>query len=260
MTIQPSAMGNKLSFYDFAGYIIPGAFVAAMICWLLKELNVPLNNIDLGSLEKSVLFIIISYMAGHFIAAIAGRWARTKGIPFVNFSFSEDMLRPVNSKYDRMYRTNPTEEFTDDFKQKLHIAFKKTWKIDFNNSEKDLQSCFDITYAFVCGKNLNPKVDVFNGLYGLSKNLLVALRLAVYISLLSALLIVLLYATDKDNDWWIYPLERAALIKLAMPLIAAIVFILLTRPLLRLQETYGLRLVKAVYHSFWAWYCTKNPD
>src|SRR5205085_7609558 len=123
---------------------------------------------------------------------------------------------------------------------------------------QDLQSCFDITYAFACGKNMNPKIEVFNGLYGLSKNLLVALRLAIYISVLSALLIVLFYAIDKNNDWIIYPLEKAALVKVAMPLIAATVFALLIRPLYRLQETYGLRLVKAVYHSFWAWYCTNE--
>jgi uncharacterized membrane protein YwzB len=79
-------MQSKLNFYDFAGYIIPGFLVFLFLYWLLISFFCPSFSFNPGSIQESLIVLVITYLLGHIVQVFGRRFEdklmRIKGVWF----------------------------------------------------------------------------------------------------------------------------------------------------------------------------------
>lgn len=254
-------MESKFNFYDFVGYVIPGALIAGIIHWTLNDFSIHIRFGALGSLGGSIVFLIISYLFGHILAALGKHLAgKTKasrsGYSFVDYRYSIELLKKAEGPANPMYSKDPRTDYSDDFKNKLKEAIKAVWMIDTGNptDDKAVQKAFELSYAFVVSKNLNPHIEIFNAFYGFYRNLLAAFWMSLF--LISIIFLHNLFLAIFFETWHIDPsdLEKKIYPNLVLSLLSVLVLLFLGKPVRKRQEDYGKAFASTVYASFLAWY------
>lgn len=151
---------DKLSLYDFFGYLIPGILVLlSMIIFLMDvfsfKLIIPFNN----EFVKTVLFITFSYYIGvitHEISEIIQEYImklKWGGL------LSERFLNDNNEKY------------SCDFKIKLKDAILKEYGVDLGSADRKInQEVFNLIYSKTQEMEGKDRIQLFNTLYGMYRN------------------------------------------------------------------------------------------
>jgi hypothetical protein len=167
-------MADRFNFYDFLGYIIPGAFVTLLFIYTIGSIFGTLNQIFsyISGLGETIIFLMISYLVGHLIQA-RGRQIELKEKDKWGGYFSIQFLREGNQFY--------TAKFKDILKKKAKAQFGLDVDISGNQQDKRHQEIFNLCYAFVVQKGVSRQTDIFNAIYGMFRALLAIREIAVFL-------------------------------------------------------------------------------
>lgn len=155
---------QKMTFYEQIGIVIPGALLLFGLFLYFPSLQSLIGNTGV-SVGELGLFLLISYAAGHFIAAIANLienlfWSFFGGMP---------SLWVVNKR--------PTILSPQQLEQ-LRLKIASRLQFDFANLygiERTVwfPICRQV-YADVAKNGKPDRIDTFNGNYGLNRGLMAA--------------------------------------------------------------------------------------
>lgn len=239
-------MTSRFSFYDFLGYIIPGAILLlAVIYWAESVLEFDLVTVgSISGVGQTTLFLIVAYLVGHLMQAFGRRFEVRETERWGGY-FSVQFLRPDDTFY------------TDDFKGKLLDAIHTTFGLapladppDDEARDRRLQEMFAICYTYVIQRGIAQHAEVHNATYGFFRGSLV-LWLSVIVLFFLAELRHASVAVASALDYNQTPIDDVK-----WHLVIAGVAVLLatfTLPLLRDRFAhFGRRFVDAVYRSFYA--------
>ena len=164
---------NKPTFYEQAGIIIPGALLLVGVVFFYPGLG-QLTGATNMSLGEFGIFILLSYAAGHFVAAIgnAGEnvgWSIVGGMP-TNWVLKEktDLISP--QQRDRL---------KERVKILLQIEVTGLQGLD----RKAWHPIVRQMYAHVMQSGKPDRIETFNGNYGLNRGLSAASAVLTVIGL-----------------------------------------------------------------------------
>ncbi len=189
-------MNRTFDFYEYAGFIIPGAVLTLGMLILFPEGHALFTKegVTFGELG---LFVIVAYAVGQLVQGIGNFVEWLWWMPFGG----RPSERALSGKF------LGTEQY-----RRLTEELKKDAKIN-----RDLATCDDgeyraivsEVYATVAGAGKAARVDIFNGNYGLLRGLaaafltllVVALALAKGIYIIGCLVILLLLALQRMHRY-----------------------------------------------------------
>jgi hypothetical protein len=165
-------MNRTFDFYEYAGFIIPGAVLVIALVWLFPESRALFSKegVTLGELG---LFVIIAYAAGQLVQAIGNYlewiwWKPWGGMPSVQVFCGKylsadqhkrllDALRPVLGDAD------PCR-----LQQSERLAIVRE------------------VYSEIAGAGRTSRVDIFNGNYGLMRGLAAAFLMIFVLAIIAS--------------------------------------------------------------------------
>jgi hypothetical protein len=152
---------DKLTFYEQVGIVIPGSVLLAGLLFFFPALNtlVPKDGITLGQFG---IFLLLSYAAGHLVAAVGNVlepvWKLVGGMP-------TDWV--TREKGNSLLNTDQVKKLADKVRSRLGIAVE-------NVAGYDARKWYPISrqiYADVAKNGKSQRIDTFNGNYGLNRGL-----------------------------------------------------------------------------------------
>jgi hypothetical protein len=164
---------QKPTFYEQVGIIIPGSLLMFGLVLYYPELKILTTN-DAFSVGELGLFVLISYAAGHFVAAIANAlenlfWGALGGMP--SDWVTHDPPGLLSTEQIENLRTKVETRLNITIAKMAGFDPKKWWPISRQ------------IYADV-GKNGKPdRIDTFNGVYGLNRGLASSCLVLVVVAL-----------------------------------------------------------------------------
>lgn len=241
-------MQSKFNFYDFVGYVIPGALILLLLYWfILGFFNLELL-IKVTSIGESLLFLAASYFLGHLIQAL-GNLIEKKQVEKWGGWFSEQFLRDDN------------EYYTPEFKSKLKECAQEIFGLSLNSSSEDeqikknkRQETFSLCYSLVVQEDAAIHTEIFNGIYSLYRGLLASVWVGVVVSGIISLK-HLLWFLFSLLDWTLPKSEFFYFEKLQLELgIAFLIFFIVTiRPLESRFKRFAKHFANSVYRNFYVW-------
>ena len=239
-------MTSRFSFYDFLGYIIPGAILLlAVIYWAESVLGFDLVTVgSISGVGQTTLFLIVAYLVGHVMQAL-GQQLEVREIGRWGGYFSVQFLRPDSTFY------------TDDFRRKLLDAADDTFHLapledppDDQARDKRLQEIFGLCYAYVTQRGIAQYAEIHNATYGFFRGTLV-LWISVIVLFSIAELRHVSVAVASAFDYSQISIDE---VKWHIAIAGvAVILATCTLPLLRDRFAhFGRRFVDAVYRSFYA--------
>lgn len=178
---------KKLSFYEQVGIVIPGAVFLFGLMFYIDELKEILakNGMSVGGLG---VFVLISYAAGHILAAIGNvietsYWRLWGGMP------SDWIVGKTNSGKHRLLSDHQIERV-----QTIAVArFEIQLPSMAETSPKEWFPVFRQIYSDVALHGKVTRADAFNGNYGLNRGLGSA-----------AFALVITALVNKPSDWVVW--------------------------------------------------------
>ena len=189
-------MNRTFDFYEYAGFIIPGAVLTLGLLLFFPE-GRALFTKDGVTFGELGLFVIVAYAAGQLVQGIGNFIEWLWWMPFGG--------RPSE-------RTLSGKFLSAEQYKRLTEALKKDPKIirDLATRGKgEYGAIVNEVYATVAGAGKAARVDIFNGNYGLLRGLaaaflilvMVALVLTKGVYLIGALVILLLLALQRMHRY-----------------------------------------------------------
>lgn len=236
-------MTSRFSFYDFLGYIIPGAILLlAVIYWAESVLEFDLVTVaSISDVGQTTLFLIVAYLVGHLMQAFGRRLEKTEAKS--SGYFSVRFLRPDATFY------------TQDFKKQLLDAIQETFALtplvdppDNETRDRRLQEMFNVCYTYVIQRGIGQHAEIHNATYGFFRGALVLWLVVIplfFVAVLRHASIAVASALDYNET----PFDEAKwhLVVAGMAVLLAGV----TYPIVRERfQHFGRRFVDAVYRSF----------
>lgn len=218
---------DKLSLYDFFGYIIPGFLgIWALSVFFNEILGVNFISMTDQGFIKSVLFLGMSYYVGVILHEIS-EWLQEnvykkiwKGMP------SERFLMDDDSKYSL------------EFKLRLKEMIKIKYNLLLNNTSKTNQEAFNLMYSEIQSLGKDYKIQLFNALYGMCRNFIAGTILCIIIFLTKSLIITIKLGINQTLDNYVYVL------------IFVLALLLLSRRLKRFGERFTDYVIRDSYNYF----------
>lgn len=246
-------MQSKFNFYDFVGYLLPGILLITFIYWLLKGFLVIDLNLELKTIGDSVILIAASYFAGHIVQAI-GNTIENQQVKTWGGVFSEQFLREDNNFFSKEFKVLFREYAKESFSLELN-----TEETDIEVQKKHRQEVFYLCYYLIVQENAALHTEIFNGLYGLYRGILVTNWIGCIVSLTIAWkqIIILLCAYFKLHLNYSGFLNYNNF-QLWAGCIIALFLILLMRPLEMRFKRFGQSFAGSVYRNFYVWYKRKT--
>jgi hypothetical protein len=234
-------MLDKFNFYDFLGYLLPGATVVLTIYWIGKwAFGVPFPEwqTDLGS---SFLFLGVSYVAGHIVQDLGHMYEKWLNRPPPYRKLSERLL----------HADKETDGLDDELRlvPGLRTEIISTAAKVFKVPEDDHAAIFELCYALVIQKGLGQSTDVYLALNGLARGLLVAtvVAFAAGAALVLKQLAIIWGLAPTTGPWRPSWQEFESGIAIMIALIP--IWFLLRREF----DRYRAYFAKSVYYNFLAW-------
>jgi len=239
-------MASRFSFYDFLGYIIPGAFVTLLIMYTIGSIFGTLNQVFsyIGGLGETVIFLVISYLIGHLIQA-RGRQIELKEKDKWGGYFSIQFLRKDNDFY--------TSDFKNILKKQAKAQFGLPVDIrgDQNQEDKRHQEIFNLCYAFVIQKGISRQTDIFSAVYGMFRALLVIREIAIFLfSILTLYNVINLVVIYNRYGWGWYQSESINLLVSSVLLAISLVS---NKYLSARFQHFAQRFVGSIFQNFVAY-------
>jgi len=152
---------QKPTFYEQVGIIIPGSLLMFGLVLYYPELKI-LTTKDAFSVGELGLFVLISYAAGHLIAAIANAlenlfWGALGGMP--SDWVTRDPPGLLSAEQIENLRTKVQTRLNITIAKMAGFDPKKWWPISRQ------------IYADVGKSGKLDRIDTFNGVYGLNRGL-----------------------------------------------------------------------------------------
>ncbi|ATW26578.1 hypothetical protein [Candidatus Formimonas warabiya] len=224
---------DKLSLYDFFGYIIPGFLGTwALNVFFVETLQVNfIFKLDVGFIN-SVLFVAISYYIGvllhelsellqeHFFKRI---W---KGLP------SERFLVDSDNKY------------STEFKASLKKMIESKFGLIVGNDNKKSQEAFNLIYSGLQGAGKDEKAQLFNSLYGMYRNFFAGTVMCLLVFLIKGFVLVCRENWQSLFESFLY----------------AFLFLLATLTLMRRLRRFGERLADYVIRDYYNYYLEHKSE
>lgn len=233
-------MSDKFNFYDFVGYIIPGAAVLALIYWLYVGMFHQPADLTVDSLGDSIIFLAAAYFVGHVVQAISRAIGKQLD------------LRAFGQQYSRQLLSADDHHFTDAFKADLVKALAQVFSLPATSpaSAQDQQAnapdtrtdAFDLCYALIVQQSADAHTELFNGIYGLLRGMFMALCLAIPV----AIAVIVRNVVAGDRFQW------------GLGIAVLIAALLALGPVIRRAKSFSEQFAESVYLSFYAWYCAKH--
>jgi len=191
---------DKLTYYDAIAHLIPGALACLFLLYILDILGLSLPKISQGSLAQVGIGIIVSYVAGHLLQAVA-----STAEPFYYISWggrpSINLLAAQSRTFPEVQREKLIEDLTSYFKISEALPQEKKGKGLF------YRNLFEHCMA-VCNREKLGRVELFEASYSLHRALLTTFALFF---LTSAILRIFIC-----NQWLIVQHEKPALLTLLL--------------------------------------------
>jgi hypothetical protein len=172
---------DKLTFYEQVGIVIPGAVLLAGLLFLFPTLNafVPKEGVTLGQFG---IFLLLSYAAGHLVAAIGNvlEWLAWK--PFGGMPSQWVVLEG----YNRILTAEQLQLLSAKLRSRLNVTVEKI-------SGYEVKKWFPISrqiHADVAKNGKAQRIDTFSGNYGLNRGL-------------CSSTLVLAAVTASQRHWWL---------------------------------------------------------
>jgi hypothetical protein len=162
---------NKMTFYEQVGIVIPGSVFLVGLLFYFPALNALMVK-DGVTLGQFGIFLLLSYAAGHLLAAVGNAlewmfWKITDGMP-------TDWV--TKSKGTSLLSASQIEALATKVNARLGVKIEKI-------AGMDQKTWFPISrqiYADIAKNGKSERIDTFNGNYGLNRGLAAAtLALAV---------------------------------------------------------------------------------
>jgi hypothetical protein len=238
-------MLDKFNFYDFLGYLIPGASVVLTIYWVGRwAFGIPFPDLqtDLGS---SILFLGISYGAGHLVQGFGGMYEDGLNRRYGGHRLSGRLLLP------------PCEDGLPErerFSTPLIVRIHKSAKAVFKAADKPSE-VFEQCYALVVQQGLAQHTEVFLALNGLCRGMVVAsgfgLLAATLVAWKQRTLIDLSAAGFRIPDSGTWSASRPQLV---LAIVALAGLVVAGRMFQHEFDQFRSYFAKSVYYNFLAWY------
>lgn len=234
-------MSDKFNFYDFVGYIIPGAAVLALIYWLYVGFFHQPADLAVDSLGDSIIFLAAAYFAGHVVQALSRAVAKR----LAPKAFGEQYSKQLLSAKDH--------HFTDAFKADLVKAIAQVFSLSAAPPSTTQgqppaippgtgSDAFDLCYSLIVQQSADAHTELFNGIYGLLRGMFMALCLAIPV----AIAIIVRNVLTGDRLQWGLGIAVLVAVGLALP------------PVISRGKSFSEQFAESVYLSFYAWYCAKQ--
>ncbi len=152
---------NKITFYEQVGIVIPGSVLLVGLLFYFPALNALLAK-DGVTLGQFGIFLLLSYAAGHLIAAIGNLvenllWRLTGGMP------SDWVTKPDAS----LLSSQQVDLLERKVRSRLGMTIDKVRGLD----RKIWWPISRQIYADVAKNGKPERIDTFNGNYGLNRGL-----------------------------------------------------------------------------------------
>jgi hypothetical protein len=179
----------KFNLYDFIANLVPGL----TFLWVLERLAkftgrdspIPMT----GQLAETSVLIILSYVTGLMLQALAERITEKQILVYFWGGFpSARWLLPDDPKFSAAYKKRILDLITERFKVAVEPEFPKDIAPEYKRRIclKKNQELFYLCYSYV--DNLSPRPQIFNAQYGLFRCLLTTFALLCGLALLLGLL------------------------------------------------------------------------
>lgn len=237
-------MSDKFNFYDFVGYIIPGAAVLALIYWLYVGLFHQPADLAVDSLGDSIIFLAAAYFVGHVVQALSQVIARRLRVEAFADQYSEQLLSATDTHFTPAFRADLVKAITAVFYPPAApgaSAPSQTLDISAPQARRD---AFDLCYSLIVQQSADAHTELFNGIYGLLRGMFVALCLAILV----AIAIILRNALAGNRLQWGLGIAVLVAALLALP------------PVISRAKSFSEQFAESVYRSFYAWYCAKQSS
>jgi hypothetical protein len=171
-------MNRNFDFYEYAGFIVPGAVIIVATLWLFPESRALFakDGITLGEFG---LFVVIAYAAGQLVQAVGNGlewiwWKPQGGMP---------SIRVLCGKYLS----------TEQHKRLLEALSPRLGDADACKlPQSERLAIVREVYAEVAGTGKAGRVDVFTGSYGLVRGLAAAFVMVFALALVASKGIIVL--------------------------------------------------------------------
>lgn len=159
-------MEAKFNFYDFVGYIIPGAIFVLVLYWFFIGffgINIKLENIDFFS---TIIFLSVSYFFGHLLQGIGSFYTNK------NKTTEEGIIR--TKKYSCDFLKDDNDFYTPELKKEIKKRIYEVFNIDLekeNVDDKRIKEAFNLCYSLIIQENIAIHTEIFNGFYSFFRGL-----------------------------------------------------------------------------------------
>lgn len=173
-------MVNRFNFYDFLGYIIPGAFVTALLLYFIGSIfgRPEILLIYLQGFGETIVFLVVSYVVGHLIQA-RGRKIEQKEKDNWGGYFSVQFLKDDNTFYTSDFRNIVKKMAQSQFGLSVDLVGNEVTQ---EQKDRRHQEIFDLCYAFVAQKGVSGQVAIHNAIYGMFRALLAVREVATFLA------------------------------------------------------------------------------
>lgn len=237
---------TPFNLYDFIGYLMPGAFVLALVYWLLVGfLGLPLP-LSLDSVGESIVFLVAAYFAGHLIQMLGKRIERGKIEQWGGW-FSERFLDDDDNFY------------SPEFKARIRALAQQVFHLTPASpgspaSRQQTREIFNLCYSLVMQEGIGAQTEVFNATYSLYRGMLAGMRVAVGVGALVGVKHLALYLLGWRGvplptvPFYAYSDLHLALAVLMLALAAVAI------PRLAHQwKVFSQHFANSIYRGFYVW-------
>ncbi len=242
-------MQPRFNFYDFVGYIIPGTLGTLFaVSFLNRVLGIGELSLDsISGFSGTLLFLILIYFIGHVIQAL-GRMVEKKEVERWGGWPSERFLRPENTRYSSEFKEHILGAAMEYFTVKAVAAEAGSERI-----RQWRQELFGLCYSLIVQKSVAQHTEIYNGIYGLWRGLLVSFYIGFWVFLIESVkhawTIASIATTTGSAGIGRVHLEPFALS------VTATLFFGLSLPFARSRfKHFGERFADSVYRNFLAYY------
>ena len=242
-------MQPKFNFYDFLGYLIPGAFILTLFFWLYTAFFSLSSSIEIKSIGESMLFIVVSYTLGHLVQTLGNVIERREVIEWGGW-FSDQFLREDNGYYTLEFKTK-----LKDGVKKIFDLSSDTSLVEENAKKNRRQEIFNLCYSLIVQENSAQHTEIFNGIYSLYRGLLVVNFSAMIASLLVTLkhllwlIFIMLNINPPIGAFWVFESFH-----LGLGIIVLLLCYFSIRPLKSRYKRFAQLFADSVYTNFYVWY------
>lgn len=241
-------MGDKFNFYDFVGYVIPGAAMLALIYWLYVGLFDQPAGLTVDSLGESLIFLAAAYFVGHVVQAFGLIMTRRLGVRAFAEYDSEQLLRADDPHFTPAFRADLVTAIARVFDLTVTApGSAQDQSPEISSAQAQMQAgrdVFDLCYSLIVQEGADAHTELFNGIYGLLRGMFTVLCLAIPV----AIAIIIRNVLVGDQLQWGLGIAVLVAAVLSLP------------PVIRRAGSFSELFATSVYRGFYAWYCAKRLD